>query len=72
MNFYLVQEILGVLLVLAILMGTLLVFAIAFILFQEGMRRAVRWARTGVVVSKAPLKKPSLPVLHGNRPLTGL
>jgi len=66
MNLYLVQEVLGVLLVLAILMGTLLIFAIAFILFQEGMRRAARWARAGVVVPKVPIKKSTLPVLHGN------
>jgi hypothetical protein len=49
MNFYTVQEFLAVLLLLAVLTGTILVFAVAFILFQEGIRRAVLWAKTGVI-----------------------
>ena len=49
MILYTVEECLGVLLVLAILMGTILVFGILFILCQEGIRRAVRWAKTGVM-----------------------
>ena len=46
MNLYIMQEFLGVLLVVAALMGTVLVFGIAVICFQEVMRRAVHGART--------------------------
>jgi hypothetical protein len=46
MNLYTMQEFLGVLLVMAALTGTLLVFGIAFIFLQEGVRRAVHGART--------------------------
>jgi hypothetical protein len=49
MNFYTVQEFLAVLLLLAISTATILVFAVAFILFQEGIRRAVLWVKTGVI-----------------------
>lgn len=49
MNLFMVQEFLVVLLVLAVSMATILAFAIAFILVQEGIRRAVRWAKTGVM-----------------------
>jgi hypothetical protein len=41
MNLYTMQEFLGVLLVLAALTGTVLVLGIAFIVFQEGIRRVV-------------------------------
>ena len=51
-NLYAMQEFLGVLLVLAAFIGTILVFGIAFILFQEGIRRLVHGAKTGV----APLR----------------
>jgi hypothetical protein len=51
-NLYAMQEFLGVLLLLATLIGIMLVFGIAFILFQEGIRRAIHGAKTGVV----PLK----------------
>jgi hypothetical protein len=40
MSFYIVQEVLAVLLVLAGLMGTVLAFGIAVILLQEGIRQA--------------------------------
>jgi hypothetical protein len=46
MNFYRMQEFLGVLLVLAALTGTILVLGIGFILFQEGLRRAVHGTKT--------------------------
>jgi hypothetical protein len=49
MNFYTVQEFLAVLLLLAVLMGTILVFAVVFILLQEGIRRAIFWAKTGAI-----------------------
>jgi hypothetical protein len=49
MNFYTVQEFLVVLLVLAVSTATILVFAVAFILFQEGIRRAVLLAKTGFI-----------------------
>ena len=49
MNLYMVQEYLGVLLVLAVSTATILVFAVAFVLFREGIRRAVSGAKTGVM-----------------------
>jgi hypothetical protein len=49
MNLFMVQEFLGVLLVLALSMAAILVVGVAFILLQEGIRRIVRWAKTGVV-----------------------
>jgi len=48
MSLYIAQEFLLVLLVLAGLMGTILFFGIAFILFQEGIRRALRGAKPSV------------------------
>jgi hypothetical protein len=44
---YVVQEILVVVLLVAFSTVTILVLAVGFILFQEGIRRAVRWAMTG-------------------------
>jgi hypothetical protein len=44
---YVVQEVLVVLFLLAASMVTILVLAVVFILFQEGIRRAALWARTG-------------------------
>ena len=41
MSLYIAQEFLGVLLVIAGLMGTLLFFGIALILFREGISRAM-------------------------------
>jgi len=52
MNLYTVQEILGVLLVMAALTGTVLVFGIAFIFFQEAIRRAVHGASTHPVPTR--------------------
>jgi hypothetical protein len=49
MNFYTVQEFLVVLFLLAVSTATILVFAVACILFQEGIRRAILWAKTGVM-----------------------
>jgi hypothetical protein len=51
MSLYIAQEFLGVLLVLAGLTGTLLFFGIAFILFREGMRRALHYPKTRVIPS---------------------
>jgi hypothetical protein len=48
MNLYIMQEFLGVLVVLAAATGTMLVFGIAFILFQEGIRRAAHGAKARV------------------------
>jgi len=48
MSLYIAQEFLGVLLVLAGLVGTILVFGIAVILFQEGIRRTPRGAKTRI------------------------
>jgi hypothetical protein len=49
MSLYIVQEFLGVLLVLAGLVGTMLFFGIAFILFREGIRRAPRREKTTII-----------------------
>ncbi len=48
-NLYSVQEFLAVLLLLATSTATILGFAVALVLFQEGIRRAVPWAKTSVV-----------------------
>ena len=48
MRLYVVQEILVVLLLFAASAVTVFVFAVAFILFQEGVRRSLHWAKTGV------------------------
>jgi hypothetical protein len=48
MNLYMMQEFLGVLVVLATAIGTILVFGIAFILFQEGIRRAAHGAKARI------------------------
>jgi hypothetical protein len=47
MTLFMVQEFLGVLLVVAVSMAIILAFGVAFILLQEGVRRVVRWAKTG-------------------------
>lgn len=49
MSLYIVQEFLGVLLVLAGLMGTILFFGIAVILVQEGIRQLLHRAKTRVM-----------------------
>jgi hypothetical protein len=49
MNLYMMQEFRGVLIALAAATGTILGFGIAFILFQEGIRRAVHGAKAGVI-----------------------
>jgi hypothetical protein len=49
MDLYMVEEFLVVLFLLAVSTATILVFAVAFILFQEGIRRAVLWLKTGVM-----------------------
>jgi|HubBroStandDraft_6_1064221.scaffolds.fasta_scaffold00297_15 hypothetical protein len=48
-NIYMVQEFLAVLLLLATSTATILGFAVALVLFQERIRRAVPWAKTSVV-----------------------
>ncbi len=53
MNLYNVQEVLGVLIVLAVTTGIILLFGIAFILFQEGIRRAVHGAKARVMHFKS-------------------
>jgi len=49
MNLYMVQEFLVVLLLLAASTATILGFVVALVLFQEGIRLAVRRAKTSVV-----------------------
>jgi membrane protein YdbS with pleckstrin-like domain len=46
---YMVQEILLVLLLVAVSTVTILAFAVALILFHEGIRRAALWAKAGVI-----------------------
>jgi hypothetical protein len=48
-NFYMVQEILVVLLLLAVLMVSILTLAVACILIHEGIRSAVLWAKIGLM-----------------------
>jgi len=48
MILYTVEEFLGVLLVLAISMGTVLILGVLFVLCRQGIR-AVRWAKTGAM-----------------------
>jgi hypothetical protein len=57
MNLYMMQEFLGVLVVLAAATGTILVFGIAFILFQEGIRRAVHVAKARLIHFKGSSAK---------------
>jgi hypothetical protein len=71
LKLYVVQEVLVVLLLAAITMMTILVFAVGFVLFQEGIRRTVLWAKTSVVRpvglnhgpvgSQGPIVHPPLP-----------
>jgi len=49
MDLFAVQEFLAVLLAVAAMTGTMLVLGIGFILFREGIRRAVHGRRTHVV-----------------------
>jgi cell division protein FtsW (lipid II flippase) len=46
MNLFMVQEFLAVLLLLALSTATILVFAVAFMLFHDGIRWALLWAKT--------------------------
>jgi hypothetical protein len=46
---YIVQEILVVLFLLAISTVTILTFAVAFMLLQEGIRRAALWTKIGLI-----------------------
>ncbi len=48
MSIYVIHEFLGVLLLLAGLMGTILVFGIAVILFHEGINQTLRRAKNRV------------------------
>jgi len=49
MNLYTMQEFLGALLVTAALTGTVLVFVIAFLVLQEGIRWAIHGSRTHLI-----------------------
>jgi hypothetical protein len=71
LRLYVVQEVLVVLLLVAITMMTALVFAVAFVLFQEGIRRTVLWTRTSVVppaaLNHGPVG-PQGPIVHPTLP----
>lgn len=70
MNLYMMQEFLGVLVVVAAAMGTILVFVVAFILFQEGIRRAVHGTKARVIHFKGSSAKDEwLPRAHGRSAL---
>lgn len=69
MNLYMLQEFLGVLIVLAGLIGTIVIFAIAFVLFQEGRRRAVLLSEHRRHASKLSAKDQWLQRAHGRSAL---
>jgi hypothetical protein len=70
MNLYTMQEFLGVLIVLAVATGTILLFGIAFILFQEGIRRAVHGAKARLMHLKSSSAKDDwLQRAHGRSAL---
>jgi hypothetical protein len=48
MVYFMVQEALVVMLLIAITVVVLWLFLVAFVLFQEGIRRAVLWVKTGI------------------------
>jgi hypothetical protein len=74
MSLYIAQEFLGVLLVLAGLVGTIVVFGIAAILFQEGVRRTLRGAKTHVQplarlsAKELWLRRAGVGPIHQSRP----
>jgi len=49
MTVYMLEEFLGALALVAVSILAFLVLALACILFREGIRRAVLWAKTSVV-----------------------
>jgi hypothetical protein len=49
MVYFMVQEALVVMLLIAITVVALWLFLVAFVLFQEGIRRAVLWTKNGIV-----------------------
>ena len=67
---YAIQEFLGVLLLVAAFIGTMLVFGIACILFQEGIRRALHGAKARVINFKGSSAKDEwLQRAHGRSAL---
>jgi hypothetical protein len=70
MNLYMMQEFLAVLLLVAAFIGTMLVFGIAFILFQEGIRRALHGAKARIIHFKGSSAKDEwLQRAHGRSAL---
>lgn len=65
MALFMVQEFLVVLLVLAVLAGTILVLGIGLILFQEGIRRAVHGRATDLVSLKGVSARDQWLQAHG-------
>jgi hypothetical protein len=65
MNFYMMQEFLGMLIVLAALTGTILAFGIGFILLQEGARRAVHGTKTRLTSLRGLNSKQQWQQAHG-------
>jgi len=48
MTYFMAQEAIVVMLLIAILVAVILLFVVAFVLFQEGIRRAILWTTTGI------------------------
>jgi hypothetical protein len=46
--YFMAQEAIVVMLVIAILVAAIFLFLVAFVLFQEGIRRAILWTTTGI------------------------
>jgi hypothetical protein len=62
MDLYRLREILGVFLVVAVLVGTILVLGSAIIFVQEAILRALRLAKTGVALLEGgPMKGTTSP-----------
>ena len=58
MNLYIAQEYLEVVLILAVSIAILLVFAVAFVVIQEGIRGAMLWGKTD---SRSDFRSPKVP-----------
>jgi len=60
---YIVQELLVVPLLVGVLITTIFLIAIAFILFQEGIRRTATWAKIGLMrLANLGLQEPMRPL----------
>jgi hypothetical protein len=70
-KFYLAQEVLVVVLLVALLMMVALVFSMAFVLFQAGVRQVIVWGKTGVARFTGVSHRPVTPgdsIVHPTLP----